>query len=333
MRKNVLILMLGFIFLLRLPTVDFTAEVENSLPFSIPIIDQLRETLVKNAKSLLPSPQAGLLLGMTIGVKEEISYKYNQVLKKVGIVHVVVVSGQNLTLVAGFILNLASVLGRKKTILLSMGVICFYLCLTGFQIPVIRAAIMFGMTSLGKLFGREGDDLRILVATALSMLIYNPLWLISISFQLSFAATIGVVVLAPRLIESVKILPQGLKEDLLVTIAAQVLTAPIIAYHFSQFSIAGFFVNTLVLWTIPLIMISGAVVLMVSLLSHSIAQLLAIIPGILLTYFVDIVALFNKPWASRYIDQFSLPQLIGIYATLASICIILFKNNTVKKVD
>ena len=337
MRNNILILLLGFIFLLRLPFVDFTLEVENSLPFSLPLVDQLRATLVENTKTLLPSPQAGLLLGMTIGVKDEIPYNYNQVLKKVGIVHVVVVSGQNLTLVAGFVLNLAPFLGRKKTTLLSMAVVCFYLFLTGFQIPVIRAAIMFGMSSLGKLLGREGDDLRVLSITALAMLIYNPLWVISISFQLSFAATVGVVVVAPKLVNWVKFVPQGLKEDLLVTVAAQILTAPIIAFHFSQFSVAGFFVNALVLWTIPLIMISGAAVLLISLINHGVAQILAIIPGIFLTYFVDIIALFNKPWASRYIDQFSIVQLIGIYATLASIYAILYKKtatqNDLKKVS
>ncbi len=313
--------------LFRLPYVDFSAEVDNSLPFSIPVIDSLRETLIVNAEQILPSPQSGLLLGMVIGVKDEIPYNFNQTLKKTGIVHVVVVSGQNLTLVAGFILNFAQYLGRRKTIILSIGVVSFYLFLTGFQIPVIRAALMFGMASIGKLFGREGDDIRILVATALGMLIINPLWISSISFQLSFAATIGVVVVAPQLMKIAKFVPEGLKEGLLVTIAAQILTAPIIGFHFNQFSSAGFFVNALVLWTIPYIMISGAVVLMVSLVSVWVAHTLAIIPGILLTYFIDIVQLFNKPWASSYVDQFSPVQMVGIYIIIIAAFIMIRRKN------
>ncbi len=327
MNKNSLILILGVLLLFRLPFIDFSAEIENSLPFSLPIVEKLRTNLVEGAKHLLPSPQAGLLLGMAIGYKDEIPYNYNQVLKKVGIVHVVVVSGQNLTMVAGFILSFSQFLGRRKTIILSMSLVSFYLFLAGFQIPVIRAAIMFGLASVGKLFGREGDDIRILLATALGMLIINPLWIISVSFQLSFAATVGVVIVAPMLKKSARFIPEVLKEDILVTISAQILTAPIIAFHFNQFSAAGFFVNLLLLWTIPFIMITGALVLLVSLTSINTAQLLALIPGIFLTYFIDVVALFNKPWASQYIDRFSIIQLIGIYATLASICAFLYNLN------
>ena len=256
---------------------------------------------------------------MVIGVKDEIPYGYNQSLKNVGIVHVVVVSGQNLTLLAGFILGIAPYLGRRKTIWVSLSTVCFYIFLTGFQIPVIRAAIMFFMASIAKLYGREGDGIQVLVVTALVMLIINPLWLGSISFQLSFLATIGVVIVAPELIKSAQFLPEVLKQDFCVTIAAQMLTAPIIAFYFNQFSVAGLLVNILLLWTIPLIMILGALGLIASLISLKLASIILIVPDILLHYFTTVVAIFNKPWASTYINTFSIFQLVGIYVLLASI--------------
>jgi competence protein ComEC len=318
MLKNGLILLLGFLLLLRIPSIDFSKDVDSSINISIPFIEHLRETLIRNATQLLPEKEAGLLLGMVIGVKEEIPWKFNQTLKNTGVVHVVVVSGQNLTLLAGFILGFSPYLGRKKTILLSMGVVFFYLFLTGFQIPVLRASVMFFMASFAKLYGREGDSFRILLITALAMLLYNPLWISSISFQLSFLATIGVVVLAPELIKRINFIPSVLKQDLLVTFSAQLLTAPIIAFYFNQFSIVGLFVNALVLWTVPLIMIIGGLVLVSSLISITLASILIIIPNILLTYFISVVNIFNKPWASSYINTFSIPQLVGIYIMIGS---------------
>lgn len=319
MMRYIFILILGAVLLLRIPSADFSKEVDNEVSVSIPQIEQLRQSFVYNTKTLLTSPYAGLLLGMVIGIKDEIPYGYNQRLKNVGIVHVVVVSGQNLTLLAGFILGIAPYLGRRKTIWISILVIMFYVFLTGFQIPVIRAAIMFFMASLAKLYGREGDSISVLAITALVMLIINPLWLISISFQLSFLATIGVVVVAPELVKQARYVPEVLKQDLSVTIAAQIMTAPIIAFYFNQFSVVGLLVNVLLLWTIPLIMILGAFGLIISLISLKLASIILIIPNILLHFFVSIVDIFNEPWASTYINSFNFIQLVGIYLVIISL--------------
>jgi competence protein ComEC len=185
------------------------------------------------------------------------------------------------------------------------------------------------MASFAKLYGREGDSLRILLITALAMLTFNPLWISSISFQLSFLATIGVVVLAPELIKRITFIPNVLKQDLLVTFSAQLLTALIIAFYFNQFSIVGLFVNALVLWTVPLIMIIGGLVLISSLSSMTLASILIIIPNILITYFISVVNLFNKPWASSYIiNTFSIPQLVGIYIIIGSFFLWISKKKT-----
>lgn len=326
MVKNILILILGAVLLFRIPSADYSQEVENNLQISNPQIEQLRSTFIKKTKLLLDNPYAGLLLGMVIGVKEEIPYAYNQILKNTGVVHVVVVSGQNLTLLAGFILGLSQYLGRRKTIWVSISVIIFYIFLTGFQIPVIRAAIMFFMASLAKLYGREGDGLRVLILTALIMLIINPLWLMSVSFQLSFLATVGVVIVAPELIKRLKFVPEVIRQDLGVTLAAQIMTAPIIAFYFNQFSLAGLIVNILILWTIPFIMIFGALSLVVSLISIKLASIIVIFPKILLYYFDAVVDLFNKPWASNYINSFSLVQLCGVYILILGIYFLIKRN-------
>jgi competence protein ComEC len=331
MVKNILILILGAVLLFRIPSANYSQEVENNLPISNPKIEQLRNTFVEKTKLLLNDPYAGLLLGMVIGVKEEIPYSYNQALKNTGVIHVVVVSGQNLTLLAGFILGLSQYLGRRKTIWVSICIVLFYIFLTGFQIPVIRAAIMFFMASFAKLYGREGDGVRVLILTALIMLIINPLWLISISFQLSFLATIGVVILAPEIVKKSTFIPEVLRQDLCVTVAAQIMTAPILAFYFNQFSFVGLLVNLLVLWTIPFIMIFGAIALLVSLISTTLASIVLLLPNTLLNYFVAVVDLFNKPWANSYINSFDIWQLIGIYVLILSLFLFVAHSKTLNE--
>jgi competence protein ComEC len=268
---------------------------------------------------------------MVLGVKNSLPFEFSNALRKTSTIHMVVVSGQNLTLLSGFILTLASIFGRRKTILLNLGVIVFYAFLTGFQIPVIRAAIMVILASTAQLFDREADSWWILGITGALMLIYNPNWLLSISFQLSFLATIGVVIVAPEVINRLNFLPNLIKQDLGVSFAAQALTWPIIAINFNQASLVGLFANALVLWTVPAVMISGAVALLVSLISLPLGALLALIPGILLTYFSYVVTFFNRFFTSSiYIDDVSVFGWFGYYVLLLGLYLWIRKSNLEK---
>lgn len=277
---------------------------------------QIGQTIALRTEEILPQPQAGLLLGMVLGVGEYIPKEFKSALQRTGTIHIVVVSGQNLTLLAGFIMALAPMLGRKKTLVMTLTILAFYSLLTGFQIPVIRAALMFLFVAIAQFFNREGDSFWILILTALLMLVVNPNWLLSISFQLSFLATIGVVVAAPILVERFTFLPDLIKQDFAVTLAANLLTLPIIAANFHQVSLISLLVNTLVLWTVPIIMISGALSIIVYLIIPLLGGLLALIPGSLLTYFVYIVEFFNQKGLSIYISRIDWVVWLGYYSLL-----------------
>lgn len=289
---------------------------------------QIGETIALRTENILPQPQSALLSGMVIGVKSSLPKEFKTALERTGTIHIVVVSGQNLTLLSGFIMSLAGFLGRKKTLVLTLSVLCLYSLLTGFQIPVIRAALMFLFVSIAQFFNREGDSPWILSLTALLMLVYNPNWLLSISFQLSFLATIGVVVVAPIFIERFKFLPNLIKEDFSVSLAAFLMTLPIIAINFHRISLIGVLVNIFVLWTVPIIMISGALAMVVFLVNPVWGSLIALFPGTFLTYFVYIIEFFNFEGASIYIPRFSPVIWVGYFILLLGILLILKKRSS-----
>lgn len=281
---------------------------------------------------IFPQLQASLVSGILLGNKADLPQELRQLLLNTSTIHIAVVSGQNLTLLSGFLLSLSPLLGRKKAILLSMILSTIYALLTGFQIPVIRALIMFILTSLASFFGRDKDGFWVLILTGWGFLIIDPNLVKSISFQLSFSATLGVVIVAPVLVKYFKFLPEIIKEDFSVSLAASALTLPIIAFNFHQMSIVGLLVNTLVLWTISPIMILGILVLLVSLLNINLAIIFSSLVLILINYFIFIIELFGRlNFSSIYFPSVSLFFWIGYYILLFGIYLIVKKVVTKKE--
>lgn len=325
-----IILSLLLIFLLRLYSVGgfhgyySDIELENlGLMF-----EPLRESLAQRFNTLLPEDQAALASGILLGYKAHLSLDLKQSLTNTSTIHIVVVSGQNLTMLVGFLMSLASLIGRKKTILLSMVIVVLYSVLTGLQIPVIRASIMALAALTAQALGKEKEEWWILVLTGLIMIIFEPNWLLSLSFQLSFFATFAVVVIAPMLVARLSLLPNILKQDFSVSLATYAFTLPLIATTFQSISLVGVFVNTLILWTIPFIMISSAIALVVSFLLLPLGQVLALVPEILLTFFIYIVNFFNNIKLSHIkITQLPIVFWLGYYFLIIGTLLLLNRKS------
>lgn len=284
------------------------------------ILKPLQVYLSQIINQILPFPQSSILAGMLIGSKENLPYYLKTKLQITSTIHLIVVSGQNLSLLAGFVMSLTAYLGRKKTILLTTCIILFYSIITGLQVPVLRAAIMAILSYLGQILGKEKTGWWILAFTAGAMLLYNPNWLLSISFQLSFMATLAVVVVGPILVKCLHKVPNILREDLAVTLGAQALTLPIIALNFNQLSLVGVVVNTLVLWTVPVVMITGFISLGLGIINTFLGQITGLIPSILITYFLNIVDLFsNIPGANIKLVATTIMLWLGYYLIVGAI--------------
>lgn len=285
----------------------------------IQLLQPLRTDLSNKIDEILPFPQSALLSGIILGNQSDLPYSFKKQLQITSTIHIIVVSGQNLTILAGFMMSLVTIFGRRKTIILILFIIVLYSLITGFGVPVVRAAIMAGFAYMGKLLGREGTGWWILFITAGLMLLYQPNWFLNISFQLSFLATFGVIVVAPVFSKAISKAPVILREDLAVTLAAQLMVMPVLAYNFNQISLAGLLANLFVLWSVPVIMISGFAALIIGLVNTFLGQITGLVPGILLTYFIYMVELFSKmPGAVVKISQTEPMMWIGYYLILGA---------------
>lgn len=291
------------------------------------LLKPFQENLVSKIDQILPYPQSALLSGILLGSQERLPFNFKNQLKDTSTIHMVVVSGQNLSILAGFLMGLVYLIGRRKTIFITLLAVLFYSLLTGFQVPVIRAAIMVFLASLAQILGKEGRGGWILVITAGAMLLYNPNWLLNISFQLSFAATFGVMVVAPLIASKITTVPHIIREDLATTFSAQMLVLPILAYNFQQVSLAGVLSNLLILWTIPIVMVAGFITLGIGLVNTFLGQVVGLLPGILLTYFINVVQIFAMiPGVSMRVGESSVMFWLGYYLLIGAGIWILYKK-------
>lgn len=256
-----------------------------------------RGQIENRIKRFLPENESGLLLGVLLGVKTDLPENFWQSLRKTGTLHLIVASGQNVVFVASIIMSICLFfLSRKKALVLTIVFIFLYVLIAGGEAPVVRAGLMVGLAFSSQLFGREGDSLRFLLISASLMLLVSPLMLFDIGFQLSFGATAGLILVSPKLKDlaprffSIPFLGEGL----LLTLSAQAMTLPILLTNFGQFSWLSPLINALVIPIIPLIMILGLVIVILSFLLMPLAQLLSWLVFPFLTYFVRTVNFFGS---------------------------------------
>ncbi len=295
---------------------------------NLDLFPQMRQNLDHQIAQFLPSPQAELLSGILLGNKKDLPAHLKLALRDSSTIHIVVVSGQNLTMIAGLFLNLSGILKRRNAIFLSLGAIIFYTLLTGGQVPVIRAAIMAILSFSAQIFGRQRDGIWVLIVTGALMLLVNPAWIADLSFQLSFLATLGVIAIAPILNKQLKFLPEFIRLDLAVTTGAQLMVMPVILQNFHQLSLVSILTNLLVGWTIPFIMVLGSIMLFLGTFVQVLGQITAMATNAFLTYFIYIVQFFaSLPFAWEYVGEQIWLVWVGYYMVLGGILIAINKKS------
>ncbi len=193
----------------------------------------------------LPPLEAGLLGGMLLGDETGFEKEFWNLLKNSGLVHLVVVSGTNMMLVfGGLVESLAKILGRKKAIVVGFIVALGYLEMVGWQIPVVRAMIMVSVMYWAQILGRRYDLVRGLIFSVLVIVLTWPKSIYEISFWLSFVAFVGVVTSPWR-----GILGSSFWISLWIS--------PIMGLFFGKINLIGPVSNLLVLMTVRLITIIG----------------------------------------------------------------------------
>jgi competence protein ComEC len=254
------------------------------------ILFSLRRRLLDVYNRSLPKVDASLISGVAIGSKASIPRNFWESLKKSGTAHVVVASGMNVALVAGFLMSLlVGVFPRRQAIPLVFVGIWLYSLISGFDAPIVRAALMGSIALTAQEFGRLYLASRALIVCAIVMLLYKPEWLTDLGFILSFLATFSLILFERVINRKIRYVPSIFREGLSTSLAAQIGVAPILFYTFGQFNLLSPVINAAVLWTIAPITIIGLAGGIIGLLYFPLGKLVLLIGYPLTSWFVFIV--------------------------------------------
>lgn len=265
-----------------------------------------------------PEPHAGLINGILLGERSEISDELSNALSRTGTMHIIALSGFNITIVAVFLTFLTQGLSRKISMFLTIsGIFCFILA-TGFSASAIRAGVMGVLLVLAKFLGRKSDGLVAILFAAAIMVFANPkILLYDIGFQLSFAAACGIIFLVPILDEKVFFVKRPLQAIINPTIAAIIFTWPLTSYYFGVFSVVALFTNILILSFVEILMLLGFLTAIFGIFSEIIQKFFAIISWGVSSYIFKIIEFFSKPlWAVIQIKISSAVFIAGYYLLL-----------------
>jgi len=226
-------------------------------------------------------------------------------------------------MVSGFFFYLFSLLFKRQTaIFLSILGVVFYDFLAGFQSSIIRASIMAALAFSSQILGRQRDGVYVLFLTGFIMLFLWPQFLTDIGFQLSFASTLGIMVI-PSLFKKWE---NALSGDLLTTISAQAATLPILLGSFGTYSIWSVVVNFLVLWTVPILMILGGFAAIAGFILAPVAKLLLYLCLPFLIYFQSIADYFAHLTGPITVQNLPWQLTAAYYLLLISILVFIFKK-------
>ena len=285
---------------------------------------------------LWPDPEASLLAGILLGDESGIADDVDQAFRDTGTSHIIVISGFNITIVSALLVSLfsrifgAGELGVRRAAVFALLGIAVYTLLVGADAAVVRAAIMGGLALFATLLGRRQTGLNTLAIVAAVMAALNPLVLWNIGFQLSFAATLGLVLYADPLKEAferwaARFIPleraqkwsPAVSEYLLLTLAAQVMVLPVIIYHFQRISISALVANPLVLPVQPPLMMLAGLALLAGTIYYPLGQILAWAAWPFVAYTIRVVELLaGFPGGAVSLGEVRLLLVIIFYALL-----------------
>ena len=302
-------------------------------PLSVALY-QFKDKALENIYRLFPDPESSLLAGILLGVDTGLTPELQQAFKDTGTAHIIAISGFNISIIAGlFFVFFSKFFGTRRGALLAVIGIIFYTILVGGEAAVVRAALMGILALFAKQVGRRQFALNTLLFVALLMCLWNPLYLWDVGFQLSFFATLGLILYADpfsqfanRIIA--RVLPASTAEKaaelfsefVLLTLAAQVTTIPIMAYHFQRISLVSFIANPFILPPQPAVMILGGLAVLLSLVWFPLGQIAAWAAWPFVVYTIRMVELFDRvPHGTLFLGKTSIWVVIAIYALLFAV--------------
>lgn len=226
-------------------------------------LSRLKTVWLERLAQTVPEPEASLLGGLVFGARQSLGREWHERLREVGLVHIVVLSGYNLSAVAAAFLAVFGCLRgvpRRFGLGLAALAVGLFTLMVGAGAATVRAAIMALIALLARATGRTYAVWRALILAALIMIVVNPKVLVfDAGFQLSFLATAGLIHLTPRFEKRLHFVPVtlGLRSLLATTVAAQLAVLPWLLVVAGQLPWLALPANLLVLPVVPAAMLFG----------------------------------------------------------------------------
>ncbi|MFA5084015.1 MAG: ComEC/Rec2 family competence protein [Candidatus Paceibacterota bacterium] len=259
-----------------------------------------KHSIVDSYYKVLPPNQAALLAGLTFGERGNLDKDFKEAMSLSGTTHLTALSGQNITII---VVALAAAIGfffpRFLTFMITILVILGFVAMTGFDSSAVRAAIMGFVVLSANLAGRIYQPRNSIALAAFLITFLNPKSLVfDVGFQLSFLAVLGIIYLRPALRKLLRFGDKtgffAWRENLLMTLSAQLATAPVLIVVFGNFSFIALISNILILAVVPLTMVLGFSIGLLHFLSYYLALILGCLVSLFLNYEIFIINFFAK---------------------------------------
>jgi competence protein ComEC len=298
------------------------------------LVYSFKELAVDHVYRIFPDPEASLLAGILLGDDNGLSASLQQAYKNTGTAHIIAISGFNIAIIASLFVSLFSgLLGRRRGAIAAVIGIIIYAVLVGATPSVVRAAIMGGLAILARQLGRRQNGLNTLAATAAVMTVFNPNTLWDVGFQLSFAATLGLVLYAQPLqdwftgllarripLETARKISAPVSMYMFFTLAAQLTTLPIMAYQFGRISLVSVIANPLVLPVQPALMVLSGLAVLLSFIYLPLGKVAAYVAWPFAAYTDRAVEFFNRiPHGTIVLGEFSFLFVVLFYGILVTL--------------
>lgn len=305
----------GIFYVMSYPGVEIISSSNGN--FIKSILFKVKGKFLEKINFVIPSPENLLMGGLILGEKSAFDEDLRQSFIDTGTIHIIALSGYNITIVAEWFMKLFAFLPLNFAIGMGIFAIILFILMTGASSTAIRAGIMAVLALFARATGRNYDVARALILAAVGMVLINPFLLVfDVSFQLSFIATMAVIFLAPRIEKHFSWITKtfGLRDIVSVTTAAYIFVLPFVLYKMGNLSIVALPANVLVLPFIPFTMVMGFLTAFTGLIFPVLSVPLGYIAYLLLHYELSIIKfLASLPFAAFSFPDFPLLLTIIIY--------------------
>lgn len=290
-----------------------------------------RDKFADGVKKVVPEPEASLGLGFLVGQKSALSDDLTEQLKIVGLTHIVVASGYNLTILVRFARRLLARRSRYLALAGSLILVAGFVLISGFSPSMNRAVVVTLLTLLAWYYGRKFHPLQLIAYVAAGSVIFYPPYIWGdLGWLLSFAAFSGVLVAAPIFTKLLyrKKEPGVLVRLVLETVSAEAMTLPIIIAAFSYVPILALLANVLVAPVIPFAMFFTFVAGLVGLIAP-VLSILAMPASIVIAYVVTVVEVLSTPTWAKVDLTVPIGLVVASFIVLASFLVMVWRRHRV----